>query len=87
MDKDLQALLEQYKDYTGLFAKQIYNQELWHEQTGCDIDEYFGYVSCCEARLYDFSTWYEHTFSLEYPSGHEWDFYKTHKLSLLTFSS
>lgn len=85
MNNHLQSLLVTYADYSSLFAKQIYNQDLWQEQTGCEVDEYFGYISCCENRLYSFSIWFEHTQSLTYPIGTDWDHYKDFKQSLLAF--
>jgi hypothetical protein len=83
MDEHLKQLLRSYRDYTDLFAKQIYRSELWQEQTGCEVDEYFEYVSCCEGKLYNFQVWYEQTEGGEYPTGYDWDFYKNHKNSLL----
>lgn len=85
MDKEynIEVMLADYKDYSELFAKQIFNKQLWSEQTGCEVEEYFGYILCCENRLYDFSTWFEHTTSVTYPAGMEWDHYRAHKYSLL----
>lgn len=78
-------LIEEYSQYTAIYAKQIYNRDTWQEQTGCEVDEYFEYISCCEGRLYDFSTWFEHTTGTEYPTGGEWDEYKDFKHDLLSF--
>lgn len=83
MNDDLKRYLASYKQYTDLFAKQIYQSDIWQEQTGCEVDEYFEYVSCCEGKLYSFHVWYEHTESKEYPSGYDWDHYKNYKNSLL----
>lgn len=86
LSSKINDLLREYEDYSRMFAAQIFSSQVWSEHTGCEVEEeYFGYVSCCENRLYDFSTWYEHTQSIEYPAGTEWDRYKTHKHSLLTF--
>lgn len=85
MSKGLEQLLEDYKDYVSIFAKQIYSQELWSEQTGCDLDEYCDYVKCCEGRLYNFGTWFEHTSAQEYPSGADWDATRAFKPSLIDF--
>lgn len=86
MSSALQSLLANYEDYTSLLAKQIYRREVWSEQTGCELEsEYFGYVACCENRLYDFGTWYEHTQGTPYPEGEEWALYRDHKYSLLAF--
>lgn len=85
MDKQLHYLLEDYREYSQLFAKQIYSQEIWQEQTGCAVDEYFGYVACCENRLYNFGTWFEHTQGQIYPSGPEWGKFRSFKHSLLEF--
>lgn len=85
MNNKLQELLEEYSDYSKLYAKQIYNQDLWQEQTGCEVDEYFDYVSCCENKLYPFSVWFEHSYSVEYPSDPDWAFYKDFKHSLISF--
>ncbi len=87
MSNEIKELLDTYEEYTKLFATQVFSPVVWNEQTGCEIEEYFGYVACCEVRLYDFSTWYEHTHSKEYPKGIDWDFYKTHKFSLLSYHS
>lgn len=85
MNKQLQSLLEDYKLYAELFAKQIYNQDVWQEQTGCDVGEYFGYVECCEGRMYSFGTWFEHTQGQNYPLDPEWEKYRGHKYALLSF--
>ena len=85
MNNELKLLLGDYADYSALFAKQVYSQELWSEQTGCEVDEYFDYVTCCEGKLYTFGTWFEHTQSLDYPAGPEWDQYRDFRQSLLTF--
>jgi hypothetical protein len=84
-DDSIKNLLLDYADYVEAFAKQVYSKELWKEQTGCELDEYFGYVSCCEDRLYSFKTWFEHTQAKTYPVGLHWDEYSNHKLPLLGF--
>ena len=84
-NNNLSDLMEEYLQYTQIYAKQIYNQEMWQEQTGCEVDEYFSYIACCENRLYDFNTWFEHTRGLEYPTGEDWDKYRGFKHHLLSF--
>lgn len=82
---DIDNLLEQYETYTSIFAKQIYNRDIWQEQTGCEMDEYFSYVECCEGRLYNFKVWYEHTTGNSYPSGSRWEELRNYKIPLLKF--
>jgi hypothetical protein len=85
MNEELNSALTAYAEYAGHFAKQIFDSETWKEHTGCDVDEYFGYISCCEGRLYDFSTWYEHAFGVEFPV--EWMERQHFKHALLEFNA
>lgn len=84
--KELNTLLREYEDYTSLFAKQVSNRDMWMEQTGCEVEEeYFGYITCCENRIYDFGTWFEHTQGLPYPESADWAPFRAHKYSLLAY--
>ena len=85
MNNELLDMLQSYEQYSELYAKQIYSRETWGEQTGCEVDEYFEYVACCESRLYTFDTWYEHTQSKEFPTDAEWGDYKGFRYALLSF--
>lgn len=82
---DIDSFLSDYETYSSLFAKQIYNKDMWEEQTGCNTDEYFEYIECCGSRLYDFKVWYEHTTGKEYPTGGKWDKYLEYKTPILDF--
>ena len=84
---NLETFLMDYEVYAGMFSKQIYNKDLWQEQTGCDVDEYFGYIACCETKLYEFSTWYEHTTGKSYPTNPAWEARRHFKHALLAFHS
>lgn len=73
MSKSLDSVLEEYHLYADMFALQIAKRSVWSEQTGCELEEvYEDYVNCCNARLYDFGTWYEHSFGEGFPSEPAW---------------
>jgi hypothetical protein len=86
-DTLLSVKLGEYNEYASLFSKQINNPAMWQEQTGCEMDEYYGYIECCETRLYPFGTWYEHTTGEEYPEAKEWKEYRDYKVPLLSFQA
>lgn len=85
MDNELEVLLVEYSEYSEMFAKQIFDRKLWEEQTGCEVGEFFDYIGCCQNRLYDFGTWFEHTRNVEYPVGDGWNDYRTFKQTLLNY--
>lgn len=75
--KQMDDYLAEYTLYGEVFSKQLYMPEIWVEHTGCSIDDYAGYITCCMTRLYDFKTWYEHSYATEYPG--EWMEMADHK--------
>lgn len=87
MSPDLFFALNEYEDYSDIFAKQIFSRELWKEQTGCELEEeYVEYLKCCSNKLYSFSVWYEHTKGTPYPSTGDWIQYRDYKASIKIYS-
>jgi hypothetical protein len=66
--EELDSFLLQYIMYGGTFMKQVASPEIWAEQTGCDMSDHEEYVQCCMGRLFDFKTWFEHSFNEQFPS-------------------
>lgn len=80
---DLASALSDYEQYSALFANQVYGKDVWSEHTGCELEEeYSGYLTCCEARIYDFGTWYEQARSAPFPD--EWADRREFKYSLVS---
>lgn len=81
----METCIQDYNVYGEVFSQQIFMSETWQEQTGCNIEDYKGYVSCCMNRLFDFKTWYEHSYSEAFPN--EWSELSDYKFSVDIFQA
>lgn len=65
----LDAILEEYSEYTNIFCKQICTPEVFDEMSsGQTFEEY---LKLCEERLFTVATWYEHTKGEQFPAEYE----------------
>lgn len=83
--KTMDDFLLEYNVYGDAFSKQIFLPEIWQEHTGCGMENYKDYLSCCMNRLYDFKTWYEHSYTEEFPVA--WNEMSEYKFNVDLYST